>query len=375
MRRLCYFFIFILVATSCNVLKTITGGETKVEDGFGDFFDGPGHGYIFIGKSGSLQIVRTSDNAIFTDTGFVNPDLFTSVEGKIYFRNNTSELYRIENEGIQTHISGITALDSMTEFEERLYFVAYNGADTQLNTIDNNNNSFSVIGSSYNGGSNKWIFGDYVNGKLVSCYDSAPLAYWEVNKTTGTRALISGTACGSEPTAYYHDGKFLRFDGSFNIVRYDVGTDTTDSIPGGAAPTPIMISHHGNFYFQDGGQLFSVNANDTTLTKRTIVSSGYSPTNVGTLLEAPDRLFFTNTISGVEQIMEYEFSSNSINQVSNFTSHDPIAFLTAAGNGFYFVTGSSINFLSFNGELETIGSVEGGSVIEIKFFRENEISF
>ena len=378
-----YLVLVIFIFSSCNILKTLTGGETKVDDEFFQNFDEPEHGYIFIGSSNGLQIIRTSDNTVFSDTNITSVDQITPAGNKIYFaayNGSETRIYRQNDINENLAIDDVKDPDTMTSFRGDLYAVAYDllAADTQPVFITNDSTSVSSIGGSHNAASNYWFFGDDTTDKLINCYENSGGSIYTVNPASGLWSLVtSGSGCASSPSAFYHSGYVFWTSGNF-YFQYDIAADElTQSSDLGASLSGIKISHQENFYFQDGSRLFYVDVFDSTLSQTTIVASGYGPSNTA-ILESPDKIYFTNKDTAganVDQLYEFDKDSLEINQITEFTTEKNIRFVAAAGTGFYLISDDGIELLSFDDQsLTSIGNLLGGSILDIKFYREKDIN-
>lgn len=379
-----YLVLVIFIFSSCNILKTLTGGETKVDDEFFQNFDGPEHGFFFIAKaSGGVSVLESRSNAITQLTPASSGKEFVNVDKRIYFTgfDTGTNLYRwSRNTNTAIQISGITDPAKLTSFHGRLYLLHENGAPDNLYSVENSANAAAMVGSggAFDITNTAWLLGDFYHDKLILCADSSGDRVFEINKDDATSGG-GGSSCNANGSdrPFYKDGFIMDCFSQF-VNRYNTDTLSTDSYDFGTGPSlePVQMGGMGNFFFQDTssapGKLYFVDTTADSL-EPILVSDEYDPSNT-VLIESPDEVFFVDGNGSGDQIFEFDKNSESlVGAITNFTGKN-IFYLGAAGGGFYIFSSDGIEFMDFETkELTLISSITFSASDEFKFYRENDL--
>ncbi|MBX7144311.1 MAG: hypothetical protein K1X79_07650 [Oligoflexia bacterium] len=245
----------------------------------------------------------------------------------------------------------------------------------QIFMIDRANGTTRQLTSNTNSGLSYAIgaVSDEGNSILYSTYASLTMSYYVYQSQTSTSTLITATpAPGTVVWNFSSDGAYLAGmadltgDGQSEVYRYRVGqpasnfqklTDFLGSGIGAPVDTEVAVGNNGTIYFFSPGNINGLNSTgsnqlfslDTSGTYRKLgtASTNTTPYQLRVVPDGSAVVFLSaanygSNSSGVTQLFRYEFSDNSINQKTNYTSNT----LGSATGGAISTDGNSIVYSS-----------------------------
>jgi hypothetical protein len=368
---------------SCNVVKTLTGGETDPSDSFFNGEKQPEKNLIFMAcESNNPCFLDTSTSEVtIMDLAITTPEDFYVYDGYVFYRgwNGTIvTLFRYNladktNEEIELNGSATNSnAKSFQEFNGKLYFWALTTAEASGTFCEVDGGSANpVCKGTHFGASFSYLITAHYNGgsKLFACYNSAGMKLHTVDVNSGSFAVTLEAAttggpdipCTNSPTAkgYMSSGYIFEADGT-DIYRYNISSKNLESAnDGGATFDALNVSYDGNFYFSDS------TTNALHVLKQIDSIGGYGEISMSDAVynpsnryveQGPGQIIFTDN-DGNGQTQVYTVPLNDYTEVNALTSFDGsenILFMAGLEQGLVIFDYGEIMIFGSNGYEEII---------------------
>ncbi len=381
----------LLLLTSCNVLKTLTGGETKVPDEFFQNFDSPRNTLTFMGCNATsvCYFDTSSDSLVEFVTSVVQPTTpkFAVTNSLIYYTESSDNLafYNTFNGSNSSTATLINAGSDLKAFNGNVYF--YNTSN-----LYKHDGSSSVTLST---GASTVRYGAKYEGTstgLYSCLsDTLSLSSIDTNLTTVTAIdpatdsaanTYSNIPCNISEQVQFYGDKYVSADGT-NVYIYDFPASHLEIIDASSFSSLNLmnVSHSGRAYFWRGAgpyDLYTLDLNNTS-GGFTLLHGNLHWQFSPVIDNGEGQVYFIiRDASNVDQMVEYNFSDGAINQLTNFSTNAPTAIehVSVGSSGFYFFRSDGVWKLDFGTEtVSQINSTTVNTSSDFLTIQKDQVSF
>lgn len=370
---------------SCNVVKTLTGGDTSPSN---DFFDNERNfkksKFIFFNcDSSNPCFLSTEDSSVTNmDPSVQNAYEFIYFDGYIFYQGTTSgetDLFRYdieseENKRIPLYPGNNSNPNSFVLHQGELYFLAETTAFTggtlcKLASGDSNpdcRGSFPIA-------SNYWIasvdYSNHTQSKLYVCQIAGSDILKEVD-TNHASFLVTPVDPAGAPTEVECDntnpkanvsGEFIYVtQGAGYVYKYDPATNTRTDYSPSAGPTYARGSNIVSFFYEDSGNLYVTKESNTVNSFVQLGTDGtYNPGNPY-FTETVNAYFYTEKDgSSQDQVFQALKSNPSSHiQITSFTGENILYLTGMDGDTLYVFTFTDIFEYTANG----VNNIYQGSI-------------